>query len=63
MFRPPFALVVPLVINPLKPNVPFEANVPSPSVCGRVQTPPNDRLWEPLIQSKSWATEGVRTLN
>ena len=61
MFRPPLALPVPLVIRPLKVNWPFDWNVPSPSECGRVQPPPNERLCEPLFQSKSCDSDGVAT--
>ena len=37
----------------VKPKLPFDWKVPSPSVCGRVHTPPSEKLCDPLIQSKS----------
>ena len=40
MFKPPFALVVPLVMRPENVAVPLDWKVPSPSECGRTYDPP-----------------------
>ena len=42
MFSPPAAAVVLLVKMPVKPMLPFEANVPSPFECGRVHETPHE---------------------